>query len=500
MNQTELMLIDLSGIAHALWHVSDKEPDPGFVATQTVARVRALASQHPFAAVCCDSGRSFRKDIDPAYKAQRDTENRAVIRHQIDVACETLAKDGFPIWRCEGFEADDLIATAVRQALEIPDTFVLVVSNDKDLLQLVSDRVRVKREKGVMDVAAVVEKLGVRPDQVRDYLTLVGDASDNVKGAEGYGEKRTAELLRAHGSIANVYLAIDQGVVAGITPALRTNLQNFRSRWPTVAQLIALRTDAPIPFHEIATERTAPPMVEETSMETEEMTSVDEPDRELSQNESLAALGEATRAVMERVQQTGKQPDAMKHAQSITNAPLRQELAPYVGPPLDFSQQLEPRTMQEAVVLADRMFQSRLFSAYGTPQAVLATVLAGRELGIPAMASLRAFHIIEGKPQMSAGTIQSLVLKSAKCGYFRCSERTAERATFVTKRGDEPEMSLTYTIEEGKLAWQKTPDAWSKSTWGRSPADMLVARASSKLARLVYPDVVSGLYAPEEMD
>ncbi len=168
--------------------------------------------------------------------------------------------------------------------------------------------------------------------------------------------------------------------------------------------------------------------------------------------------------------------------------------------PIDFSQQLEPRTMPEAITLAKHMFESRLFSAYGQPQAVLATILAGRELGIPAMASLRAFHVIEGKPTMSAGTIQSLVLKSKLASYFRCTERTAERATFATKRGDDPEMTLTYTIDDGKQAWSKDEAAWKKSGWGRNPADMLVARAASKLARLVYPDVVSGLYAPEEME
>jgi hypothetical protein len=156
--------------------------------------------------------------------------------------------------------------------------------------------------------------------------------------------------------------------------------------------------------------------------------------------------------------------------------------------------------MTEAIQLAQRMYDSRLFSAYGTPQAVLATVLAGRELGIPAMASLRAFHIIEGKPTMAAGTISALILKSGQAKYFRCAKRTAESVTFVTKRGDEPEIDLTYTIAEARQAFVGDDTKWGKSGWGRNPADMLVARASSKLARLVYPDVVSGLYAPEEME
>ena len=141
-----------------------------------------------------------------------------------------------------------------------------------------------------------------------------------------------------------------------------------------------------------------------------------------------------------------------------------------------------------------------MFSAYGTPQAVLSTVLAGRELGFPAMVSLRAFHVIDGKATLSAEAIRARVLTSGKANYFRCTERTATRATFETQRGDDPPMSLTYTIEEGRAAWPKGDSEWAKSGWGKNPADMLTARASAKLARLVYPDVTLGLYAAEEMD
>jgi hypothetical protein len=156
--------------------------------------------------------------------------------------------------------------------------------------------------------------------------------------------------------------------------------------------------------------------------------------------------------------------------------------------------------MDEAVKLADRLMASRLFSAYGHPAGILATVLAGRELGIQAMASLRAFHIIEGKPTLSAGAIVALIMKSGKAEYFRPVERTAEKATFVTKRHGDPEVTMTFTIDEAKQAWSKDAAAFGKSAWGKHPADMCVARCSSKLARLVYPDVVFNLYAPEEFD
>ena len=122
------------------------------------------------------------------------------------------------------------------------------------------------------------------------------------------------------------------------------------------------------------------------------------------------------------------------------------------------------------------------------------TVLAGRELGMPTMHALRAFHIVDGKPVLAADAIRALVLRSGLARYFRCTERTAARATFVTQRGDEPEIGLTYTIEEATTAGLLK----AGSGWVKNPADMLVARAGSKLARLVYPDVVHGIYAGDE--
>jgi hypothetical protein len=171
--------------------------------------------------------------------------------------------------------------------------------------------------------------------------------------------------------------------------------------------------------------------------------------------------------------------------------PPRMSLVPVNG---DYERQLEPQSMNQAVQLAQLLFKARLFSAYGTPEAVLSTVLSGRELGLSAMASLRAFHIVEGKPTMAADALRALVLKSGKAKYFRCTERTAERATFETQRGDDPPFSLSYTVAEAQAAGVVKPN----SGWVKHSADMCIARASSKLARLVYPDVVAGLYAPEE--
>ena len=198
-----VLLIDVSSIAHPIWHMSQAEPDPDHTSQRTAAVVRSLAADHPHAAICCDSKSSFRKDADPTYKANRPAQE-APLYHQIDLAREALEADGFPVWEVDGFEGDDLIATATNLITGHGCHSVLIASADKDLLSLVSDRVEVHsiRTGKRLGPDEVEEKLGVRPGLVVDYLTLVGDASDNIKGAKGIGPqdgRRDYRLFRERG-------------------------------------------------------------------------------------------------------------------------------------------------------------------------------------------------------------------------------------------------------------------------------------------------------------
>ncbi len=494
-----LVLIDLSGIAHPLWHVNDGAANPNATSIAIVERIRALASAHRHVAICCDSGKSFRAEIDASYKAQRP-ESDARLHHQITLAVETLRGDGFPIWAVKGFEADDLIATAVHlELLKVTnlDDSVLVVSPDKDLRQLVNSRVSVlapaiaDRPSKTYDVAAVIEKHGVAPNQLLDYFSLVGDTSDNITGAKGIGAVTAAKLINTFGNLDDLYAAIDKGD-ASIKPAGLASLAEFRPRMETVRSLIRLRTDAPIPFEDIFVERVPQDVAVFGGEEMDEShAGVAEVEDALGQTEEVAGPEAGTPA---------KQDATLAGSNPAAGAPRTELVVSSAPAPTEWERGLEPRSMDEAVKLADRLMASRLFSAYGHPAGILATVLAGRELGIQAMASLRAFHIIEGKPTLSAGAIVALIMKSGKAEYFRPVERTAEQATFVTKRHGDPEVMMTFTIDEARQAWSKDAASFTKSAWGKHPADMCVARCSSKLARLVYPDVVFNLYAPEEFD
>jgi 5'-3' exonuclease len=478
MSDKQIVLIDFSSIAHPIWHMAASDPNPDATSIGIIAKVRALTSGQSHAALCLDSPKSFRKEMDATYKAARESKP-APFFHQCELALEALKGDGFPQWMAEGFEADDIIASAARRAINIGfGVSVLVVSADKDLLQLVNNLISVKSPitGNIMTPEGVKEKFGVMPNQIRDYLTLVGDASDGVVGVRGIGAKTAKAMMGVFGNIDDMYAAIDAGDFDGpssniLKPSHLATLAEFRNRLPIVRTLLSLREDAPIDFAQVLKER------QTTDREDEIMQDIEEAMPTLAPYSAPEVYG------------PGAAPTPTTEV--LPAEPARMSLAPVNG---DYERQLEPQSMNQAVQLAQLLFKARLFGAYGTPEAVLSTVLSGRELGLSAMASLRAFHIVEGKPTMAADALRALVLKSGKAKSFRCTERTATAATFSTQRQDEEPMTLRYTIEEAQAAGLVK----NGSGWTKNPADMLVARASSKLARLVYPDVVAGLYAPEE--
>jgi 5'-3' exonuclease len=472
VNKPTIVLIDFSSIAHPVWHMASNDPNPDATSIGIIAKVRALASGQPHVALCLDSPKSFRREMDATYKAARESKP-APFFHQCEIALETLKTDGYPQWMAEGFEADDVIASATAQA-RVGAWPVLVVSADKDLLQLVNEHVSVKSPVtgNVMDPAAVKEKFGVTPDQMRDYLTLVGDASDGVVGVKGIGAKGAANLLNHFGNLDDIYNNRNDDT---LKPAQWAALEAFQPRLPTVRTLLSLREDAPIDFAQVLKER------QPTDGGDEIMQDIEQAMPTLQQAVDTLPMNQAV-----KVEQ------AVDAIREVAAEYPRMSLMPMNA---DYERQLEPQSMNQAVQLAQLLFKARLFGAYGTPEAVLSTVLSGRELGLSAMASLRAFHVVEGRPTMAADALRALVLKSGKAKTFRCTERTAQAATFTTTREGEEPMELRYTIEEAQAAGLVK----NGGSWTKNPADMLVARASSKLARLVYPDVVAGLYAPEEL-
>lgn len=505
---SEYILIDLSSIAYPIWHTSQAHPDANHTSQQIVARVRALANGHPCVAVCCDSGRPFRKDLAASYKANRP-EHDASLQHQITLACEQLASDGFPIWSAKGFEADDIIASAVARftapAAPVgaePLPTVVIVSADKDLLQLVGPRVQAMsvRDGSRLDAEAVTEKFGVRPDQVRDYLALVGDTADNIKGAKGIGPKTAASLLAKYGTLAGIHEALyTKGTT--FTPAMATSLRAFfavpwrkagavapddgTSPASLAQKLVTLCTDVEVPFDDITRER--------ISKAAEAFAPEFDPEGELDADADVEV---ATPTDAEVKTPKEAQPSAAETAPQAPSVIAIRE--PEILPaPAQWERQLDPRSMRDARILAKDMHDSRMFSAYGTPQGVLSTIMVGRELGLPAMASLRQIHNIEGKHALSAQLMVALILKSGFAEYFDPVEFDETHAVYETlRKGARKPIVMTHTIAMAMTAGLVKPN----SNWVKVPTDMLVARAQSRLARMVYPDIVGSLYTPEELE
>lgn len=472
------VLIDFSSIAYPLWHIHGGDVDPRKVADQILAKVMSLAHGQPHVAICVDSPTSKRKAIDPTYKANRPAREEA-LTHQMAVALDQLAADGFPIWMVDGYEADDVIASAVA-ALSAEGTPILVCTADKDLLQLADlSNVRIKstRTGEELDAAGVKAKLGIEPDQVRDYLVLVGDASDNISGVKGIGPKRAVDLLTEYRSVAGLYAALDQRQTRGLTPAIVAALDAFRERVDTVTQLVDLTYDLPLPLDALRTPR--------EPVSATLFLDADEPE------DAMLTPEPAAEVMLEDA--PAAPPPTPKAAAALV--PVVEPAAPA---PAKWELQLEPRSMTEAKTLAGMMHESRLFlGSYGHPAAILSTILAGRELGLQAMAALRGIHIVEGRPALSASLMVALILRSGLAEYFRPVSLSTESVTFETKRkgrGEKP-ITYTYTLDEARAAGLVK----EKSGWAKNPQDMLVARASSKLARLVYPDLLFGLYTPEEL-
>jgi DNA polymerase I len=153
---------------------------------------------------------TFRKVLFDGYKANR-AEPPEDLKPQFAIIQEAVDSFGIPRLQMEGFEADDVIGTLAKQAVE-QGYKVEIVTGDKDLMQLVNDDVLLidtMRDKRI-DADAVKEKFQVGPDQVTEVLALMGDSSDNIPGVSGIGPKTAAELILKFGTVENLYQRLDE--------------------------------------------------------------------------------------------------------------------------------------------------------------------------------------------------------------------------------------------------------------------------------------------------
>ncbi|MCK9589972.1 MAG: 5'-3' exonuclease H3TH domain-containing protein [Terrimicrobiaceae bacterium] len=214
---------------------------------------KMLADLKPdLAAVIWDSGVPARRTtLQPEYKQNR-TEMPADLRPQEEWLQENIALFGPASVSAEKTEADDLIATYARAA-SAEGVDVVIATNDKDILQLTCEKIRIystaKTDTGaegfcLLGVPEVRAKWGVSPSQIADVLALTGDSSDNIPGVPGIGAKTAVALISAHGSIEN--LLGDPAAVAN--PKLREKLLASRELIVANREMVRLDEDLPLPF------------------------------------------------------------------------------------------------------------------------------------------------------------------------------------------------------------------------------------------------------------
>ena len=257
--QARLFLIDGHALAYrtyfALTRVGDSsrwitrlgEPTAGIYGFTSVL-LRLLEQEMPeYLAISFDTGRTFRDDLFPDYKATRD-KMPDDLRLQIDRIRQLIAAFGIPILEADGFEADDVLGTVARQAAS-QGVRVFILTGDRDLLQLVDENVLIRlagqklSEAVDYGPAEVEARYGIASSQLVDYKALVGDSSDNIPGVRGVGEKTAVKLLTEYETLDGIFAHLNE-----IPARFKNKLEAGREDAYLSQKLGKIVTEVPITF------------------------------------------------------------------------------------------------------------------------------------------------------------------------------------------------------------------------------------------------------------
>ena len=216
MSETKLLLIDAHALIHRSYHAIERElTSPTGEPTKAVygfasTLLKVIKEQQPqYVVATFDAGKSFRSEQFAEYKANRPS-TPDDLRSQFARCREFCAALGIPVFAQPGYEADDLIGTLSQQA-EQENLDTVILTGDRDTLQLVDDKIQVLMFIGytgeikMYDTAAVQERFGFGPPQLIDFKALRGDTSDNIPGIAGVGDKTATKLLQDYASVEGIY-------------------------------------------------------------------------------------------------------------------------------------------------------------------------------------------------------------------------------------------------------------------------------------------------------
>ena len=256
MSQAPLVLVDGSSYLyrafHALPPLTTSKGLPTGAVKGVLNMLKSLRKQYPdspFAVVFDAKGGTFRDDMYAEYKANRPSMPDDM-RVQIEPLHQSVIALGFPLLCIEGVEADDVIGTLARSSAAA-DRPVVISTGDKDMAQLVAGHITLVNTMtgSSMDVEGVKEKFGVAPEQIIDYLALMGDSSDNIPGVPGIGPKTASGLLvGVNGGLTELYAQLDIVPTLPIRGAktLPAKLEEHKEMAFLSYQLATIKVDVPL--------------------------------------------------------------------------------------------------------------------------------------------------------------------------------------------------------------------------------------------------------------
>ncbi len=244
-----LLIIDGYGFVYRAYHVQPPLTSPdgnpvGAIYGLTSMLIKLISEFQPkYAVLVLDSkGKNFRHDLFPEYKANRPAPPEDLLL-QLPIVQEAARALNFCVLEKEGFEADDIIATLATTYSNLKRE-AIIISADKDLLQLMGDKVKIydPSKSKFITQDDVLAKFGVPPTKVREVQALMGDSSDNIPGVRGIGPKTAAELINNFGDLKTIYENLEHIQKPRARELLSNNKSNALLSW----QLVGLKTEVDI--------------------------------------------------------------------------------------------------------------------------------------------------------------------------------------------------------------------------------------------------------------
>ncbi len=549
-----IALIDLSYLFKRRFHAPGEEH---LAAKKVLDDLASLRRDVGHLIICRDAPPYSRKEIYPDYKAKRpEVKPEEIVQKKY--LFHEITRLGYNIAWCQGYEADDVIATLAKEYGQWCSD-VRIVAADKDIAQCITKNVTQfvpavgDRDWETRDVAGVVKKFGVTPDLMPLWQALKGDSSDNIPGVDKFGDVTAKEWVNKYKTIEALAAGCaTEAAMAGSKPS--AVLKSLAANWDNLVlslKLVTLDTQVPLDTESLLVKREPEPEQQvRNSMDVafDGFTGNETPMPPKQDGVTEAALEEAGRLYQEAVPRLREAfernetppppPAAAKDAETEEHyererrengepqaAAPKSEVVPAMPGPAKVREpassaivtvpamtqhhkygmvtaDLQPVDLTAAYQISAWLVKSGLYAkSFETEAQVFAVMVRAKELGIGIVTALSGHHIVEGRLAASADLIRALAERDPNFEYLMPIEISPTRCVWRGKNKKHPTyVDLPYTLEEAEAADLVKLTKWNKpNNWMMRPQDMLMKTAASKLARLLWPGATLGLYCAEEM-